>query len=85
MDSPFNTGTASGTGQTPQGTALNAMANEAARAMTEGVERMHAIHAVSLQVAETQGNFRMILQARIDGVKMITDLTRSAIQKSGAS
>ncbi len=85
MDSSFNAAQVSASAQTGRVTDLNAMANSSVRAMAESVERLHSVHAVSLKVAETQGNFRMILQARIDGVKMITDLTRSAIQKSGAS
>ncbi|MFM1990968.1 MAG: hypothetical protein RJA99_3925 [Pseudomonadota bacterium] len=47
------------------------------------VSRMQATSAVTMAANDAHTNFKIILSARIDGVKTVAELARSAIQKSG--
>jgi hypothetical protein len=51
--------------------------------MQQSVAYLQAVSATSMAANNSSANFKMIMTARIEGVKSVTELARSAIQKSG--
>ena len=51
--------------------------------MNQSVAYLQAVTATSMAATNSSANFKMILTARIEGVKSVAELARSAIQKSG--
>ncbi len=66
----------------PESTMREAMARNTAL-MQNSVNYLQAVTATSIAAANSSANFKMIMTARIEGVKSVAELARSAIQKSG--
>lgn len=54
-----------------------------AGAIKDSTKQMQTFFRASLEANAAHNKFHMLLNARIEGVKSLVDLTKSAIQKSG--
>ncbi len=56
---------------------------EVAKAINASTSQIQTFFRSSLEANAAHNRFHMLLNARIEGVKSLVDLTKSAIQKSG--
>lgn len=57
-------------------------AREFVRTLQSQTEQLSRVNAAAARVNTEQSTFRIVLMAKIEGVRMVTDLCNAAIQKS---
>jgi len=62
-----------------------AQAQNFAAVMAQQTQWLGQVYAVSIRENASRATYHMMLSAKMEGVRLVTDLTKTAIQKSGGN